>query len=92
MNVPYLEVAGITLSLLYLWLELEQKTAMWWVGIFSALLYMAIFFSAKLYASMGLHLYYLAASAYGLAVWRFGSKKAEQPLRVTPVRRRQLAV
>ncbi|GHU95395.1 membrane protein [Bacteroidia bacterium] len=88
----YVELIGITLSLLYMWLELQQKMAMWAVGIVSALLYVVVFFAAKLYANMGLQLYYAAASVYGLYVWYRGAKKEAQPLPVTLAKRLQVVV
>jgi nicotinamide mononucleotide transporter len=65
-----IEITGAGFALFYLWLEIEQRNAMWVVGIISAVFYIFIFYHEKFYADMGLNAYYLLASVYGLWYWR----------------------
>ncbi len=62
--------------LLYLWLEVKQRNALWVVGIVSAAFYVYICYAGKIYADMALNIYYLFASIYGLVLWRRGKSKA----------------
>ncbi len=65
----YLELLGVTLSILYLLLSIRQNILLWPVGIVSALIYMVVFFQSKFYADMGLNLYYFLISIYGWVTW-----------------------
>ncbi|MDR0667693.1 MAG: nicotinamide riboside transporter PnuC [Prevotellaceae bacterium] len=67
-----IELIGACFALLYLWLEIRQRNAMWVVGFISALFYIVIFYYGKFYADMGLNVYYMLASVYGFIVWRRG--------------------
>jgi nicotinamide mononucleotide transporter len=76
MVIDYIEILGVCFSLLYLFLEIKQRKALWIVGFISSAFYVYIFFQAKFYADMGLNAYYLLASIYGWIVW--SSKQATQ--------------
>lgn len=65
-----LEYFGVISGLLYLYLEIKQKSSMWIVGLITSLIYVFVFFQAKFYADMGLNIYYLGISIYGLVLWR----------------------
>lgn len=56
-------------GLLYLILEIRQKSIMWVVGVVSATAYIIVFAQSALYAAMGLQFYYAAVSLYGLYRW-----------------------
>lgn len=56
-------------GLLYLLLEIRQHRAMWIVGFVTSLAYVFVFFFSKIYADMGLNIYYVAISLYGLRQW-----------------------
>lgn len=70
-----LEYFGVATGLLYLLLEIKQHRAMWIVGFITSLVYVFVFFFSKIYADMGLNIYYVAISLYGLRQWtRKGSE------------------
>ncbi|MDR0693726.1 MAG: nicotinamide riboside transporter PnuC [Prevotellaceae bacterium] len=69
MTFDCIEILGVCFSLLYLFLEIKQRKALWIVGFISSAFYVYIFFQAKFYADMGLNVYYLLASIYGWIVW-----------------------
>ena len=69
-----LEYFGALTGLLYLLLEIRQHRAMWVVGFLTSLVYVFVFFFSKIYADMGLNIYYVAISIYGF--WQWTRKKA----------------
>jgi nicotinamide mononucleotide transporter len=69
MTVDYIEILGVCFSLWYLFLEIKQRKALWFVGFISSAFYVYIFLQAKFYADMGLNVYYLLASIYGWILW-----------------------
>lgn len=64
-----LEYFGVSTGLLYLFLEIRQHRAMWVVGFLTSLVYVFVFFFSKIYADMGLNIYYVAISIYGFWQW-----------------------
>lgn len=64
-----LEYFGVLTGLLYLLLEIRQHRAMWVVGFLTSLVYVFVFFFSKIYADMGLNIYYVAISIYGFWQW-----------------------
>ena len=64
-----LEYFGVLTGLLYLFLEIRQHRAMWVVGFLTSLVYVFVFFFSKIYADMGLNIYYVAISIYGFWQW-----------------------
>ncbi len=80
----YIEIIGAFFALIYLILEVRQKWTMWIVGIISSLFYIYIFFEAKLYAEMGLNVYYTFMSIYGLYCWKLAKNTEKMdPSRIT---------
>lgn len=72
-----LEYFGAFSGLFYLFLEIRQHRAMWIVGILTSLFYIFVFFFSKIYADMGLNVYYVAISIYGFRQWTQGTKQEE---------------
>lgn len=71
----WLEIFGVVTALLYIWLEIKQKLFMWVVGFISSLVFVFVYFKAKVYGYTVLNIYYAAVSIYGWYCWRF----ARQP-------------
>ncbi len=76
-----LEYFGVLTGLLYLFLEIKQHRAMWVVGFLTSLVYVFVFFFSKIYADMGLNIYYVAISVYGFLQWskNRACEKSEMP-------------
>ena len=72
-----LEYFGVLTGLLYLFLEIRQHRAMWVVGFLTSLVYVFVFFFSKIYADMGLNIYYVAISIYGFWQWHKGKAVQE---------------
>ena len=65
-----IEIIGALISLLYLRLEYKANIWLWPVGAISSLFYIYIFFVSKIYAIMGINVYYLLACIYGWYYWK----------------------
>jgi len=68
------EIIGTLSGFIFLYFEIKQSKWLWPVGLFSALMYIYVFFMAKFYADMGLQVYYVFISLYGWYMW--SSKKS----------------
>lgn len=79
-----LEYFGVLTGLLYLILEIKQHRAMWIVGFVTSLVYVFVFFFSKIYADMGLNLYYVAISIYGFWQWSRQGKTSPHEKKSSP--------
>ena len=70
----WLELTGTGLSLVYLYLSVRENIWLWGTGFFSSLIYLIVFFDERLYADMGLQVYYLIISVYGWLTWKMGRR------------------
>ncbi len=75
--MDYSEIFGAVAGIIYVILEIKQKKLMWIVGAVSALFYTLIFLNANLFAAMGLQIYFLFASIYGLWMWSKKNSKEQ---------------
>lgn len=83
----YLEIVGVLLGLLYLWLEYKVSIWLWAVGIIMPAVYIVIYYEAGLYADSGINAYYLLAGVYGWIMWlRHASAVKERKIVHTPVK------
>ena len=73
-----LEIFTLVTGVFYLFFEIKQKNAMWVLGILSGMAAVVVFLQQKLYASMGLNLYYSCVSVWGLYSWIRDSKKLKE--------------
>lgn len=64
-----MEIFTLVTGILYVILEIRQKSLMWLVGIVTSLAAMWVFFRQGLYASFGLNTYYLITAVIGLWQW-----------------------
>ncbi len=86
----WVEVAGAVLSLMYLYLSIREKSALWLFGFISSALYIVVFFRSKLYADMTLNFYYLGVSIYGWINWqRKSGKSGSQTLHISRISGKQ---
>ncbi|MEJ5993652.1 nicotinamide riboside transporter PnuC [Pedobacter sp. Du54] len=77
-----LEWFGVFTGILCVWLAAKNKIWNWPVAIISVLIYIFIFFESKLYADMGLQLYFFAMNIYGWYYWskQKGNSTKERPI------------
>lgn len=86
--MEYLEIIGSIVGLIYLWLEYHASIYLWVASIVMPLIYIFIYHDAGLYADMGINIYYVFASIYGIICWHWGvshknKKDARTPLKIT---------
>ena len=83
----WLEIAGVAVGLLYLWLEYRASAWLWAASILMPAIYIFVYADAGFYADMGINIYYLVASIYGAILWL--SKRSDgtpRPIIHTPRR------
>src|SRR5580658_7952508 len=68
----WLEIAGVITGLLCVYLAAVNNIWNWPIAIVSVGIYIFIFFHTRLYADMGLQVYFMAMNIYG---WYFWSRK-----------------
>lgn len=71
----YIELLGAILGVVYIYFSIRQSILTWPVGLLTSVLYVWVFFDSKLYADMGLQLYYMAISIYGWYEWLCGDQQ-----------------
>lgn len=83
-----LQIVGVVLGLLYLWLEYRANIWLWVVGLVMPCVHCALYYQSGLYADCAMQGYYILAGLYGLAVWLSGHKRKEKTLTIshTPLR------
>ena len=83
-----LQLVGIALGLLYLWLEYKADIRLWVVGLIMPCVHGALYFKAGLYADCSMQVYYILAGLYGWLVWKNAPRKTkgeELPIRHAPL-------
>ena len=65
----YIELLGAILGFAYIFFSIRQNILTWPVGLLTSILYIWVFFDTKLYADMGLQMYYVVISIYGWYEW-----------------------
>ena len=85
----FLQLPGIVLGLLYLWLEYRADIRLWIVGLVMPCVHGVLYFKSGLYADCSMQLYYILAGLYGWFVWRKTSSRGgprEHPTEQMPIR------
>ena len=68
--IKAIEIFALVTGVLYVILEIGQKNLMWVVGILTGAACAYSFAAQRLWASMGLNIYYVVVSVIGLREWR----------------------
>ena len=66
-----IEIFGFLSLIAYLYFSIKQNILLWPLGLIGALVYIYIYFTVKLYADMGLQVYYVFISIYGWFYWSY---------------------
>lgn len=85
-----LEILGVVVGLLYLWLEYKANWWLWIAGTVMPAIYLFVYYDTGLYADMAISIYYIVASVYGLVCWfshkSRGGESVPKPISYTPRR------
>ena len=74
--IPWIELIAASLGALSVYLMTQQKPAAWPTGVLMVLLYIWIFYDARLYSEMLLQVIYVGLQLYGWWQWlRGGSQR-----------------
>lgn len=68
-GLNWISIIAAIIGLCYLYFEYKANIWMWPVSILMSVFYIYIFYSTKLYASMGIYIYFSVASVYGWGRW-----------------------
>lgn len=82
----YIEFLATLTSIIYVIFSVKQSIWLWPFGLVSSGLYVYTFFDAKIYADMGLYMYYVAMSIYGWYAWSRPNKSALKKSRIISVK------
>ncbi len=76
-----IELLATLFGFIYLIYSILENKLLWLFGFLSSILFVFVFFNAKIYADMGISVYYVAVSIYGWIHWTLykGEKKKEIP-------------
>lgn len=72
-----LQIVGVALGLLYLYLEYKADIRLWIVGLIMPCVHGLLYFKAGLYADFSMQLYYILAGLYGWIVWHNAPRNTE---------------
>lgn len=70
-----LQIVGVVLGLIYLWLEYKANIWLWVVGVIMPVVHGTLYFKSGLYADCSMQVYYILAGIYGLLAWSYGAKR-----------------
>lgn len=70
-----IQILGLLLSFLYLYLEFEQKAMMWIISAMCSMIYASVYFHSKIYADMGFSIFNIIMCSYGFYKWWTSSKR-----------------
>ncbi|MEQ8819305.1 MAG: nicotinamide riboside transporter PnuC [Sumerlaeia bacterium] len=80
-----IETAATIFGLLCVWLTIRQNIWCWPTGLAMVVLYVYIFWNAKLYSDMGLQVIYIGLQIYGWWFWLHGGRdRGRAPVRIIP--------
>ncbi len=77
-----LQIVGVVLGLLYLWLEYRADIRLWIVGLAMPAVHGVLYYRSGLYADCSMQVYYVLAGLYGWIVWRNAPKKRSESARI----------
>ena len=83
-----IETTGVITGILCVYLAAKNKIWSWPFAIISVIIYIFIFWDAKLYADMGLQVYFLIMNFYGWYFW--SSKDNAEKTRVSSITRKEI--
>lgn len=79
-----LEIAGTIFGFLAVYLTIKENIWCWFFGLIQVVIFVFIFYTAKLYSDMILHIIYVFLQIYGWYHWKYGGKN-ENNLQITKI-------
>ena len=75
--VEAIDLAGLVLGLIYLWLEFKASIWLWLVSVIMPIVHGYLYWARGLYADFGMEVYYVLAAIYGYAMWRWSRQRSK---------------
>jgi nicotinamide mononucleotide transporter len=72
--MEFVEIIAVIFGLLSVYLVTRQNVWCYPLGIVSVFIYIFVFYEVKLYADMGLQVFFIVLQAYGWYEWLYGGK------------------
>jgi nicotinamide mononucleotide transporter len=91
-DTSWIELLAAALALVYVPLAIGQRLSCWIAAFVSAVLYVWVFFSARLYMESLLQAFFAAMAVYGFRQWQHGKGGGELYVTRWPVARHGLAL
>jgi nicotinamide mononucleotide transporter len=91
-DTSWIELLAAALALAYVPLAIGQRLSCWLAAFVSSVLYVWVFFSARLYMESVLNAFFAAMAVYGFWQWRRGSGGAALHVTRWPLPRHALAL
>ena len=80
-ELGWLETFAVVSYAWSVWLLTQNNPLGWWMGLIGTALYGIVFFQAKLYAEVGLQVFYFFTSLQAIAIWlRGGQNQRQKPV------------
>jgi nicotinamide mononucleotide transporter len=79
MHMELLEATGLVSGLLCVVLLIRQNIWNWPIGLLYSLVSVVVFYRARLYADLALHVFYVGMNAYGWYYWAFARPARNSP-------------
>jgi len=76
--VEAIDLAGLILGLIYLWLEFKASIWLWLVSVIMPIVHGYLYWERGLYADFGMEVYYVLAAVYGYAMWRWAKARTAE--------------
>jgi nicotinamide mononucleotide transporter len=91
-DTSWIELLAAVLALAYVPLAIGQRLSCWPAAFVSSVLYVWVFFSARLYMESALNAFFAAMAVYGFWQWRQGKGGGALPVTRWPLPRHALAL
>lgn len=72
-----LELIGVILGLIYIYMEFRASIHLWVVGAIMPAVYAVVYFQAGVYAQCSIQIYYIIAAIYGWWTWKQARERGE---------------
>lgn len=86
-EITLLEAIAVVTCAWSVWLLAENRPLGWWIGLIGVAAYAAVFYRVRLYAEVGIQVFYFATSVQAIYLWlRGGAQGGERPVSAVPGR------
>lgn len=92
LNEHFVEVIAAISGIIGVWLTTRQNIWCWPVALVNVILYIYVFFAAKLYADFGLQIFYFVMTLYGWYNWLHGGDQHQKLEVVTHITKKLLII